>query len=628
DKSLDVKNGTLGTIIEMDRDKLKVKIDKAKSDDKDQIVSFSTNLNPYIDQGWAITIIKSQGSTADRVFKLATHEQDRNLAYVGMTRHKEFLAVFGSKLDFWREEIFTKRLSQTRDKLSSLDYLSKEEARSRIRPPGRLRDALATLGNKLESWGYTSRKSWESLSAKFTGQEITGKEWTPHVSHTIDETIRAREMMTASPEAVSSMYTQGDQARASNTQARSQTESSLTYGSGKNNPGASPSVVITDNISDFIDRQTDIDTARNMKDKTSHQVDSVSQGMASFTQETEEKDVQVGNDRLKDSVNDILTNSINDEGATNNIIEKITSQEHTQETSQPSERQERDPVDDQKIVVQDSQSIDKAGPASLTSVTPSEQESTTRASGPESGRSTIETSKVATQKEIASDKNLASPLPLSPKEQALHQEYKIIRDYVEMTGKNVALFDQHYKVDPDHAVSFRKTLMERDNKFVKYFQDRQHYQKDYEKIRVYVEITGKNVAMFDRHYYLDPEHAITLRKEFLQRDNKFHQHMAKPDMADVAIKNITSAVETHKSPDTLKAEDLIAKIQRVEHINLDFKQSMQTRIEARDQLRELYKQASADSIVIDKFKQEDPKMLERLQSRFDCTRSRSQGLER
>ncbi|MGI4851402.1 MAG: AAA family ATPase [Janthinobacterium lividum] len=395
DKSLDVKNGTLGTIIEMNGDKLKVKIDKTKSDDKDQIVSFSTNLNPYIDQGWAITIIKSQGSTADRVFKLATHEQDRNLAYVGMTRHKEFLQVFGSKLDFWREEIFTKRLSQSREKLSSLDYLSKEEARAHIRPPERLTDALNSLGNKLESWGYTSRKSWENLTARFIGQKIIDKDWTPHVSQTIDETIRAREMMSINPEGMSSAHTQGAQSTASNSQAGR--GSSSTYGSGRDNSSSSSSVIITDSISDFINKQADIDAARNMKDKTSDQVDSVSQAVASSTQNDQEKDVQVGNNKLKESVDDILTNSVNDKVETNNIFENIVPHRHQQQTSQLSEDQERHNVNDQKIVVQDSQSLDKAGPAPLTSVPNSEQEPATRASGLESGRSTIETSQEVKQ---------------------------------------------------------------------------------------------------------------------------------------------------------------------------------------------------------------------------------------
>jgi Ti-type conjugative transfer relaxase TraA len=101
DRGLKVKNGTLGTIEAIDSQKLKVKLDG-----DDRVVSFTSNLYPYFDRGWAITIIKSQGSTADHVFKLATFDGDRNLAYVGMTRHRASLQVFGSTLDFWKEDVF------------------------------------------------------------------------------------------------------------------------------------------------------------------------------------------------------------------------------------------------------------------------------------------------------------------------------------------------------------------------------------------------------------------------------------------------------------------------------------------------------------------------------------------
>lgn len=188
DRHLKVRNGTLGTIEEMDGQNLKVRIDGDH-----RVISFASKLYPYFDRGWAITIIKSQGSTADRVFKLATFEEDRNLAYVAMTRHRESLCVFGSKLDFWREEIFGDRLSQNREKMSSLDYLSQEEAQRRLNPPARLMDALSFLGNKLEGLGYASRKSWESLCDHFLGK-------TPpenpiiFAQNSIEEAVRAMDM--------------------------------------------------------------------------------------------------------------------------------------------------------------------------------------------------------------------------------------------------------------------------------------------------------------------------------------------------------------------------------------------------------------------------------------------------
>ena len=66
-----VKNGTIGTITELDNQKIKVTIDDNKQ------VSFAPNLNPYFDQGWAITIHKSQGTTVDKSFVLTSHEMTR-----------------------------------------------------------------------------------------------------------------------------------------------------------------------------------------------------------------------------------------------------------------------------------------------------------------------------------------------------------------------------------------------------------------------------------------------------------------------------------------------------------------------------------------------------------------------
>ena len=187
-KGMGVKNGTLGTLEEVDRQKLKVRIDG-----EDRVVSFASNVYPYFDQGWAITVIKSQGSTADRVFKLATFEEDRNLSYVGMTRHRKSLQVFASKLDFWKEEVFITRLSQSREKLSSLDYLSPEEGASRLNPPERLKAALSSIGHRLEAWGYVSRKGWESLCERFLGK-VRPEEQIVFPQGTIEEILRAREM--------------------------------------------------------------------------------------------------------------------------------------------------------------------------------------------------------------------------------------------------------------------------------------------------------------------------------------------------------------------------------------------------------------------------------------------------
>jgi len=101
--SLQVKNGSLGTILSIDQTKITVQLDKL-GDQEAEILSFSPNLYPFIDNGWATTIIKAQGVTVDHAKLLASFEQYRNLAYVGMSRHRLTLKIYASSLDFWREE--------------------------------------------------------------------------------------------------------------------------------------------------------------------------------------------------------------------------------------------------------------------------------------------------------------------------------------------------------------------------------------------------------------------------------------------------------------------------------------------------------------------------------------------
>lgn len=122
DNRLGVKNGTLGTILELTRSKIAVQLDDAGAK-----ISFAPKLYPFLDHGWATTIHKAQGVTVDHVKKLASFEEYRNLAYVGMTRHRHTLEVFASSHDFWRPEKIIDRLSRVQEKLSGLDYANCEK---------------------------------------------------------------------------------------------------------------------------------------------------------------------------------------------------------------------------------------------------------------------------------------------------------------------------------------------------------------------------------------------------------------------------------------------------------------------------------------------------------------------
>ena len=124
-----VKNGTLGTIVSLDQHKIRITLDGKENSE----LSFAPKLYPYIDNGWATNIHKSQGVTVDHIKKLASFEEYRNLAYVGMSRHRYSLEIFGSSLDFWREEKVIDRLSRVQEKLSGFDYLDANEIEDLIK---------------------------------------------------------------------------------------------------------------------------------------------------------------------------------------------------------------------------------------------------------------------------------------------------------------------------------------------------------------------------------------------------------------------------------------------------------------------------------------------------------------
>ncbi|MBL0942256.1 MAG: AAA family ATPase, partial [Alphaproteobacteria bacterium] len=174
DKGLGVSNGTLGTVTSLNCQTVQVQVDGTPKEGDNKIISFAPKLYPYFDQGWAATIHKTQGADADKCFLLASREMYRNLAYVSMTRHKESLKVFGSKLDFWRDEIFMNKLSSMNEKLMGIDYLSSDQAYALMKDDDRLlTKVLNRVDNQLEAIKYVSKRSWQKVCDHFLGERRT-----------------------------------------------------------------------------------------------------------------------------------------------------------------------------------------------------------------------------------------------------------------------------------------------------------------------------------------------------------------------------------------------------------------------------------------------------------------------
>ncbi|MBY0273338.1 MAG: AAA family ATPase [Alphaproteobacteria bacterium] len=189
---LGVKNGTIGTITEINAQKIEVKIAD------DQKVSFAPNLNPYFDQGWAVTIHKSQGTTVDKSFLLASHEMTQNLTYVAMTRHRDSVQVYGSTLDFWRDEKLPSVLSKSGEKLGAADYLDANSLAKLMKEEDRLLTKLFTrLGDELHAMGAVSKQAFKNVADYFLGR--TSEKSILLKPETVREEARAQEILQKGP---------------------------------------------------------------------------------------------------------------------------------------------------------------------------------------------------------------------------------------------------------------------------------------------------------------------------------------------------------------------------------------------------------------------------------------------
>ena len=95
ERSLGVKNGTLGTVERIRDGVLEVKLDGRKG-----TIQVDTRFYRDLDHGYAATVYKTQGITVDRSFILATYHFDRHATYVGLSRHREDATVVHATEDF------------------------------------------------------------------------------------------------------------------------------------------------------------------------------------------------------------------------------------------------------------------------------------------------------------------------------------------------------------------------------------------------------------------------------------------------------------------------------------------------------------------------------------------------
>ena len=155
ERSMGVKNGTLGTVEQVSADRMGVRLDGGRQ------VAFDVKDYAAVDHGYAATIHKSQGVTVDRVDVLATPGMDRHAAYVALSRHRDGVQLHYGRDDFASDAKLAAVLSRDRAKDMAADYAAEpaepDEAvrafadRREIRLPERVREIVEKVEAKARS---------------------------------------------------------------------------------------------------------------------------------------------------------------------------------------------------------------------------------------------------------------------------------------------------------------------------------------------------------------------------------------------------------------------------------------------------------------------------------------------
>jgi Ti-type conjugative transfer relaxase TraA len=124
ERSIGVKNGSLGTVQNVDRMRMAVMLDDGRS------VAFDLKDYAHVDHGYAATIHKAQGMTVDRVQVLATPGVDSHSTYVALSRHRERVDLYYGRDDFASQSKLVRAASRERGKDMASDYRTREPAKA------------------------------------------------------------------------------------------------------------------------------------------------------------------------------------------------------------------------------------------------------------------------------------------------------------------------------------------------------------------------------------------------------------------------------------------------------------------------------------------------------------------
>lgn len=129
DRSLGVKNGTLGTLAQVEGESCAIRLDSDKGE-PGRLVTVNLSEYNHLEYGYAATIHKAQGVTVDRTYLLGSQYVDAHSAYVAMSRHRESVDVCYSRELFPTHQDLVDAFARARPKDVSLDYLRADKAPS------------------------------------------------------------------------------------------------------------------------------------------------------------------------------------------------------------------------------------------------------------------------------------------------------------------------------------------------------------------------------------------------------------------------------------------------------------------------------------------------------------------
>lgn len=131
ERSLKVKNGTLGELRSLRGNVLEVQLDEAGRRGAGALIQFDLRDYANLDHGYATTIHKSQGTTVGRSYVLASAPMDRHATYVALSRHTGRADLHYGRDEFLDEDRLAARLSRERAKDTTLDYAQEEPPKAR-----------------------------------------------------------------------------------------------------------------------------------------------------------------------------------------------------------------------------------------------------------------------------------------------------------------------------------------------------------------------------------------------------------------------------------------------------------------------------------------------------------------